>query len=107
MAGEGLDLAQFAILYRECLFSPDTAERQTVTGKINRGTEIAAALGAQAFLLRPGSRSPAGSWTPHRNNHLPECRDLRVEWSVYPFYAHAALEMAEHPRYAIEEVRLC
>jgi hypothetical protein len=27
-----------------------------------------------------------------------------VEWSVYPFYAHAALEMAEHPRYAIEEV---
>ena len=24
-----------------------------------------------------------------------------VEWSVYPFYAHAALEMEEHPRYEI------
>jgi sugar phosphate isomerase/epimerase len=50
-----------------------------VTVKINRGTEIAAALGAQAFLLRPGSRSPAGSWTPHRDNYLPESRDLLVE----------------------------
>jgi hypothetical protein len=50
-----------------------------VTKKINRGTEIAAALGAQAFLLRPGSRSSAGSWTPHRDNHLPESRDLLVE----------------------------
>ena len=28
-----------------------------------------------------------------------------VEWSVYPFYAHAALEMAEHPRYEIGDVR--
>ena len=45
MAGEGLDLVQFAILYRECLFSPDAAERAAVTVKINRGTEIAAAQG--------------------------------------------------------------
>ena len=29
-----------------------------------------------------------------------------VEWSVYPFYAHAALEMAEHPRYEIGDVRI-
>ena len=79
MAGEGLALAQFAILYQECLFSPDPAERETVTRKINRGTELAAALGAQAFLLRPGSRNPAGAWTPHRDNRLPECRDLLVE----------------------------
>lgn len=79
MAQEGLDLAQFALLYKECLFSPNKTERKTVTKKINRGTEIAAALGAQAFLLRPGSRNPAGSWTPHRDNHLPECRDLLVE----------------------------
>jgi hypothetical protein len=40
MAGEGLDLAQFAILYKECLFSPDPAERETVTRKINRGTGL-------------------------------------------------------------------
>jgi hypothetical protein len=25
-----------------------------------------------------------------------------VEWSVYPFYAHAALELPEHPRYRVE-----
>jgi sugar phosphate isomerase/epimerase len=79
MAGEGIDLVQFAILYKECLFSPETAQREAVTAKINRGTEIAAALGAEAFLLRPGSRSPAGSWAPHRDNHLPECADLLVE----------------------------
>jgi sugar phosphate isomerase/epimerase len=79
MAGEDLDLVQFAILYKECLFSPDPAERDAVTAKINRGTEIAAALGAQAFLLRPGSLNPAGSWTPHRDNYLPESRDLLVE----------------------------
>ena len=29
-----------------------------------------------------------------------------VEWSVYPFYAHAALEMAEHPRCKIGDVRI-
>jgi len=29
-----------------------------------------------------------------------------VEWSVYPFYAHAALEMAEHPHYIIDGVHL-
>ncbi|HOZ47720.1 MAG TPA: VCBS repeat-containing protein [Candidatus Hydrogenedentes bacterium] len=28
-----------------------------------------------------------------------------VEWSVYPFYAHAALEMAAHPRYEIGPLR--
>jgi len=29
-----------------------------------------------------------------------------VEWSVYPFYAHAALEMGEHPRYEINAARI-
>ena len=28
-----------------------------------------------------------------------------VEWSVYPFYAHAALEMEEHPQYEIGKVK--
>ncbi len=27
-----------------------------------------------------------------------------VEWSVYPFFAHAALEMDRHPQYRIELV---
>ncbi len=91
MVDEDLDLAQFAILYKECLFAPDAEERALVTRKINRGTEIAGALGAQAFLLRPGSRSPAGSWSPHRDNHLPESRDLLVE-TLQPIAAKAETE---------------
>jgi len=79
MADEGLDLAQFAITYNECLFHPDEAVRQRVSAKIVRGTEIAAQLGAQAFLLRPGSLNPDGPWTPHRDNHRPECENRLVE----------------------------
>ena len=79
MADEDLDLAQFAITYSECLFDPDPAVRQAVTAKIDRGTEIAGQLRAQSFLLRPGSLSPEGSWTPHRDNHLPANQDLLVE----------------------------
>ena len=91
IADENLDLAQFAILYKECLFSPEVVERAAVTRKINRGTEIAAALGAQAFLLRPGSRSPNGSWSPHRDNHLPRSQDLLVE-TLKPIAAKAERE---------------
>jgi FG-GAP-like repeat len=28
-----------------------------------------------------------------------------VEWGIYPFYAHPAIEMAEHPEYDLGEVR--
>ena len=27
-----------------------------------------------------------------------------VEWSVYPFYSHAAIEMDKHPKYRISEI---
>lgn len=79
MAGEDLDLAQFAITYNECLFHPEQAIRERAIVKINRGTEIAAQLGAQAFLLRPGGLNPAGPWTPHRDNHRPENTPILVE----------------------------
>ncbi|MEZ4679596.1 MAG: sugar phosphate isomerase/epimerase family protein [Caldilineaceae bacterium] len=79
MAGEELDLAQFAITYNECLFHPDRAIRDRAIVKINRGTELAAQLGAQAFLLRPGGLNPAGPWTPHRDNHRPENTALLVD----------------------------
>lgn len=78
-AEQELDLAQFAITYNECLFHPDRAVRERVTEKINRGTEIAAGLEAQAFLLRPGSLNPDGPWTPHRDNHRPEHVEVLVE----------------------------
>ena len=79
MAAENLDLAQFAITYDECLFDTDPDVLQAVSDKINRGTELAARLEAQAFLLRPGSVNPDGPWTPHRDNHLPEQVDRLVD----------------------------
>ena len=78
-AEEQLDLAQFAITYDECLFDPDPGVCNAVSAKIKRGTEIAAQLEAQAFLLRPGSRNPDGPWTPHRDNHLHEHVDPLVD----------------------------
>ena len=91
MATQNLDLAQFAITYDECLFHPDIAVREAVTAKINRGTEIAAQLQAQTFLLRPGSMSPNGPWMPHRDNHLPENRDRLIE-TLRPIARKAELE---------------
>ena len=79
MAAQDLDLAQFAITYDECLFHPDRDIRDQVTTKIECGSEIAAQLEAEAFLLRPGSLSPNGPWTPHPDNHLPENTDLLIE----------------------------
>ena len=79
MAGQDLDLAQFAITYSECLFHPDREQRERASAKIQRGTEIAAQLEAQAFLLRPGSLNPDGPWTPHRDNHRPEHVETLVE----------------------------
>ena len=90
-AEEGLDLAQFAITYNECLFHPDKSVRERVTAKINRGTEIAAQLDAQAFLLRPGSLNPDGPWTPHRDNHRPEHVETLVE-TLRPMASKAEAE---------------
>ena len=73
-AEHNLDLAQFSITYPECLFDPDPEIRNTIINKIKKGTEIAAGLSAQTYLLRPGSRNPAGSWTPHRQK--PHARSL-------------------------------
>ncbi|MBT3602757.1 MAG: sugar phosphate isomerase/epimerase [Candidatus Latescibacteria bacterium] len=72
-------LVQFAIPYPECLFHPDPTIRQTVIDKIEKGTQIAADLSAPYCLIRPGSLNPAGSWTPHRDNHTPQAWDQLIE----------------------------
>lgn len=91
MADWNLDLAQFAITYDECLFHPDRQVRHRVSDKIARGTELAAQLEAQAFLLRPGGLNPAGPWTPHRDNHKPEHVGPLVE-TLRPLAAKAERE---------------
>jgi sugar phosphate isomerase/epimerase len=75
----GMDLAQFGIGYKECLFDPDPTVRDRVVGKIERGVEVAHALGAHYCLIRTGSLSPRGSYSPARANHTPEARNLLVE----------------------------
>jgi len=91
MAAEHLDLAQFAITYDECLFNGDPAQIERVSAKIQRGTEIAAQLEAQSFLLRPGGLNPDGPWMPHRDNHRPEHVGPLVE-TLRPLAAKAEQE---------------
>ena len=79
MAGEALDLVQFAITYSECLFDPDSAVRESIIRRINRGAEIAGQLNAHSYLIRPGSLNPDGPWTSHRDNHLPESMEHLTE----------------------------
>lgn len=68
----GLDLAQFALLYPECLFDPNDAVRRAVIARIKAGNRVARLLRAGVHLIRPGSLNPAGSWTPHPDNHRPD-----------------------------------
>ena len=79
MAGEGLDLVQFALTYSECLFDPDSAVRESIIRRINRGVEIARQINAHSCLIRPGSLNPDGAWTSHRDNHLPESMERLIE----------------------------
>lgn len=74
-----IDLVQFGIGYGECLFDPDSATRNAVVRKIHRGLEVGRELGAQVVLIRTGSLNPAGSYSPSRKNHAPECLDLLVD----------------------------
>lgn len=75
----GLNLAQFFLLYRECLFDPDRTVRRAVIDKIKSGNRMVRWMHGGAHLLRPGSLNPAGSWTPHPDNHTPESMDRFVE----------------------------
>lgn len=68
-ADAGMDLVQFGIGFGECLFSPDAAMREQVVGKVARGIDVAKQLGAHCCLIRTGSLSPRGSYSPHRENH--------------------------------------
>ena len=79
MAGEGLDLVQFALTYSECLFDPNPTVRGSVIRRINRGVEIARQINAHSCLIRPGSLNPDGAWTSHRDNHLPESMERLIE----------------------------
>ena len=75
----GVDLVQFSIRYPECLFDPDDSVRERVVETIHRGIEVGGELDADVTLIRPGSLSPTGSYSPSPDNHRPECKQRLVE----------------------------
>ncbi len=75
----GMDLVQLSIGYGECLFDPNADLRTSLLHKIGRGIEVARDLGARACLIRPGSLSPSGSYSPTRSNLEPASRQRLVE----------------------------
>ena len=70
-ADAGLELAQLGVGYGGCLFDPDPAVRAAIQRTIARGLEAGRALGAGVVLIRTGSLSPAGSYSPSPRNHEP------------------------------------
>ena len=73
-ADEGMDLVQVGLGFQSCLFDPDAETRRRVLEEIRRGIGIARELGGQVALIRSGSLSPNGAYSPHRDNHRLECR---------------------------------
>jgi sugar phosphate isomerase/epimerase len=91
IAAENLDLVQLGIAYNECLFDTKKGVRERVTAKINRGLEISRQIEALVCLIRPGSLNPAGPWTPHWDNYLPENIERLIE-TLKPITQKAELE---------------
>ena len=73
-ADTAMELAQMGIGYKECLFDPDPTVRNHVITKIERGIEIANRAGAQYCLIRTGSLSERGSYSPSPANHSAKAR---------------------------------
>ena len=67
----GLQLAQMGVGYGECLFDPDSAVRDGIQAAILRGLAVAGELDAGVVLIRTGSLSPTGSYSPSPRNHEP------------------------------------
>lgn len=75
----GLELAQFGVGYRECLFDPDRSVRDRVVRTIHRGLEVGRVLNAHNVLIRTGSLNPGGSYDPARENHEPGRLEVLVD----------------------------
>jgi len=75
----GLELAQFGIGYRECLFDPDGTVRDRVVRTIQRGLEVGSALRAHNVLIRTGSLNPRGSYDPASENHEPGRLEVLID----------------------------
>ena len=75
----GLELAQFGVGYRECLFDPEASVRDRVVRIIHRGLEVGSALLAHNVLIRTGSLNPGGSYDPAPENHEPGRLEVLID----------------------------
>ena len=75
----GMDLPQFGIAYGECLFDYQADVRAHTVRKIGRGIEVARELNAHTCLIRTGSLNPAGSYSPCKENCLPESKERLLD----------------------------
>ena len=75
----GLELAQFGVGYRECLFDPEASVRDRVVRTIHRGLEVGSALRAHNVLIRTGSLNPGGSYDPAPENHEPGRLEVLID----------------------------
>ncbi len=75
----GLELAQFGVGYRECLFDPEASVRERVVRIIHRGLEVGSALRAHNVLIRTGSLNPGGSYDPAPENHEPGRLEVLID----------------------------
>jgi sugar phosphate isomerase/epimerase len=78
-AEAGLDLVQFGLGYRDCLFDPRAEVRDELVRLIGRGIEVARELEAQVCLIRTGSLNPHGPYSPSRQNLEPASRERLIE----------------------------
>ena len=74
-----LELAQFGIGYRDCLFDPEASVRDRVVRTIHRGLEVGSALRAHNVLIRTGSLNPSGSYDPSPKNHEPGRLEVLID----------------------------
>ena len=78
-ADSNMDLVQVGVGYQDCLFDPADSVRAGLIGQIEGGIEVTYQLGAHVCLIRTGSLSPNGPYSPSRENHQPDCQVRLLE----------------------------
>jgi sugar phosphate isomerase/epimerase len=78
LAAHGIRVAQ-SWGWHQPLVHPDDTVRRAGVRRLQHAVRVAADLGAVTVMSGPGSRSSAGPWSPHPDNHSPEAEDALVD----------------------------
>lgn len=77
LAARGIRVAQSWGWHQPLVHSDENVRRVGVR-RLQHAVRVAAELGAATVMSGPGSRSSAGPWSPHPDNHSPEAEDALV-----------------------------